>query len=268
MSNKNIDFEGITKQVVNLCQSVGQMIHGELAGLSESDVEYKGTHNLVTYVDKKAEALLIKELSRILPGTGFIAEEDDRLKRSEQFNWIIDPLDGTTNFIHKIPLFSISIALTEGTETRLGVVYEINLKEAFYAWQGGPASLNGKPIRVSKTPVLDKSLLATGFPYYDYSRLDAYLALFKDMMQNSRGVRRLGSAAVDLAYVAAGRFDIFYEYGLNPWDVAAGAFIVQQAGGKVTTFNGSNEFVFGKEIIASNKLIHNEFTNKLSTYFK
>ncbi len=268
MNYKNIDFEIITKQVVKLCQSVGQMIQGEIAGLSESDVEYKGRHNLVTYVDKKAEAFLIEELSKILPGTGFIAEEDDQLERSDQFNWIVDPLDGTTNFIHKIPLFSISIALTEGDKTRLGVVYEINLKEAFYAWENGPAKLNGKIIQVSKTPLLDQSLLATGFPYFDYSLLDAYLLLFKDMMQNSRGVRRLGSAAVDLAYVAAGRFDLFYEYGLNPWDVAAGAFIVQQAGGKVTTFNGKNNFLFGKEIIASNKLIHNEFMNKTSTYFK
>jgi myo-inositol-1(or 4)-monophosphatase len=239
-----------------------------LKALGENDVEYKGTHNLVTYVDKTAEKMLIERLRQLVPEAGFIAEEDDQLEQKTELNWIVDPLDGTTNFIHKIPLFSISIALTDGEITRLGVVYEINLKEAFYAWDNGPAMLNGKPIRVSNTKVLDKALLATGFPYYDYSKLDAYLMLFKDMMKYSRGVRRLGSAAVDLAYVAAGRFELFYEYGLNPWDVAAGAFIVQQAGGKITTFSGGKNFVFGKEIVASNQQVHLEFLAYLNRYFQ
>ncbi len=267
MINK-YDFQDITIKVVDLCRTTGQWIQNELAGLNEKDIEYKGTHNLVTYVDKTAENMLIEALQKLVPEAGFIAEEDDQLIRKKGFNWIVDPLDGTTNFIHKIPLFSISIALTEGDITRLGVVYEINLKEAFYAWDNGPAMLNGNLLKVSETHILDKALLATGFPYFDYSYLDAYLALFKDMMQNSRGVRRLGSAAVDLAYVAAGRFDLFYEYGLNPWDVAAGAFIVQQAGGQITTFSGNNDFVFGKEIVASNREVHQEFLQKIALYFK
>ena len=262
-----MNLEIITRQVVNLSKAVGQMIRDEVDKLDEHDVEYKGIHNLVTYVDKKSEAWLIAELKKILPEAGFIAEEDDKLARGSRFNWIVDPLDGTTNFIHKIPLYSISIALNDGDETILGVVYEINLKECFYAWKNGPALLNGKEIHVTDTDILDKSLIATGFPYYDYSLLDPYLALFKDLMQSSRGVRRLGSAAVDLAYTAAGRFELFYEYGLNPWDVAAGALIVRQAGGKITRFNGDDDYVFGKEIVASNQQVHNEFLQKLTQYF-
>jgi myo-inositol-1(or 4)-monophosphatase len=141
------------------------------------------------------------------------------------------------------------------------------MNECFYAWQGGPAFLNGKEIRVSDTGILDQALLATGFPYYDYSRLDNYLVLFKDLMQSSRGVRRLGSAAVDLAYVACGRFELFYEYGLNPWDVAAGVLIVERAGGRNTTFNGSDDFIFGREIVSSNDKVHDEFLVKAYTYF-
>ncbi len=262
-----MNLEMMTGQVANLAQAVGKMIREEMDKLEERDVEYKGVHNLVTYVDKKAEDILIAELKKILPKAGFIAEEDEKLPKGERYNWIVDPLDGTTNFIHKIPLYSISLALNDGDETILGVVYEINLKECFYAWKGSPAFLNGKKIHVTRTQILDKSLIATGFPYYDYSRLDPYLALFKDLMQSSRGVRRLGSAAVDLAYVAAGRFELFYEYGLNPWDVAAGALIVKQAGGRVTRFNGDGNFVFGKEIVASNALVHDEFIQKLSFYF-
>jgi myo-inositol-1(or 4)-monophosphatase len=262
-----MNLELMTQQTADLSQAVGQMIRSEVDKLEENDVEYKGVHNLVTYVDKKAEDILVKELKMILPEAGFIAEEDANLEKGKRFNWIVDPLDGTTNFIHKIPLYSISLALNDGDETILGVVYEINLQECFCAWKGGPALLNNKPIRVTDTAILDKSLIATGFPYYDYSKLDPYLALFKDLMKSSRGVRRLGSAAVDLAYVAAGRFDLFYEYGLNPWDVAAGALIVKQAGGTVSRFNGDDQYLFGKEIVASNRRVHPEFMEKLKRYF-
>ncbi len=258
----------ITKQVVNLTKAVGYFIRQEAEKFSEKDVEVKGEHNFVTYVDKTAENMLIKELKKMLPEAGFIAEEEQDLERGDRFNWIVDPLDGTTNFIHSVPLYSISIALTDRDEIIAGVVYEINLQEAFYAWKGSPAYLNGKEISVSDKQKVDDTLIATGFPYYDYSLLDKYLDLFKDLMKNSRGIRRLGSAAVDLAYVAAGRFDIFYEYGLNPWDVAAGALIVQQAGGKVSDFNNDNNFLFGKEIVASNGKVHQEFVDKLQHYFK
>ncbi len=264
---KKMKLDILTKQVVNLSRGVGKFITQEATKFSEKDIEVKGEHNFVSYVDKTAEKMLVQELTKILPEAGFIAEENQSLQRADHFNWIVDPLDGTTNFIHGVPLFSISVALTDGDEIILGVVYEINLEEAFYAWKGGPAFLNGKEIKVSESPDLDSSLIATGFPYYDYSLLDAYLELFKNLMKTSHGVRRLGSAAVDLAYVAAGRYDIFYEYGLNPWDVAAGALIVKQAGGRVTDFKGEDDYLFGKKIVASNSKTHDEFLKKLNNYF-
>ena len=257
----------ITKQVVNLSKEVGQYIKQEVDKLQNSDIEVKGINNLVTYVDKQSEKIIVTELAKLIPEAGFIAEENASLKKAERYNWIIDPLDGTTNFIHGLPPFAISIALMDGDEVIIGVVFEINLNECFYAWKNGPAFLNGKEIRVSKTEKLDRSLIATGFPYYDYSKLTKYMDLLSDLMQSSHGVRRLGSAAVDLAYVACGRFELFYEYGLQPWDVAAGVLIVKQAGGSVSDFSGKKDYIFGGEIIASNKLTHNEFNNKLIVCF-
>lgn len=262
-----MNLENITRQVIALATDARQFILQEVNKVKEADVEYKGIHNLVTYVDKKTEEILVEGLKKIFPEAGFIAEENDQLKKGERYNWIVDPLDGTTNFIHKIPIFCISIALSEGDEIVSGVVYELNLDECFYAWKGSPAFMNEKEIHVSGMGVMDQSLIATGFPYYDYSKLDPYLDLFKDLLKNSRGIRRMGSAALDLAYVACGRFELFYEYGLNPWDVAAGALIVQQAGGKVTAFHGENNYLFGKEIVASNTKIHNEFMGALNRYF-
>jgi myo-inositol-1(or 4)-monophosphatase len=176
-------------------------------------------------------------------------------------------LDGTTNFIHGLAPFCTSIALKRNDEIILGVISEPNLKETFYAWVGSQAFLNGKPITVSDTDKLDNALLATGFPYYDYSRLENYMQVFEWCMRNSRGVRRLGSAAMDLAYVACGRMDGFYEYGLKPWDVAAGSFIVQQAGGKISDFSGDNNFLFGQEIIAFNGKLHDEFVEVMGSFF-
>lgn len=260
-------LELITKQVVNLSKAVGHFIKQEVNKLEASDIEEKGIHNLVTYVDKESEKLLVKELGLILPEAGFIAEEDSSLKMSERYNWVIDPLDGTTNFIHRIPVYAISIALMDKDEVIIGIVYEINLNECFYAWKNSPAFLNGTEIHVSKTDNLNNSLIATGFPYYDYSLLKPYLKLLEELMKSTRGIRRLGSAAVDLAYVACGRFDLFYEYGLQSWDVAAGTLIVKQAGGRVSDFNGKNSFIFGKQLIASNSLTHNEFTDKVNLFF-
>ena len=257
----------ITNQVCNLSRAIGAFIKEELTKFDQNDIQVKGEHDFVTYVDKTAESRIIDELSKIIPEAGFIAEESPEKKQKEQFNWVIDPLDGTTNFIHGIPLFCISIALMHKNEVISGVIYEINQDECFYAWQDSPAYLNTKEIKVSETHDLDNSLLATGFPYYDYSKLDPYLELFKDFMQHTRGVRRLGSAAADLAYVACGRFDGFYEYGLKPWDVAAGSLIIQQAGGVNMDFSGDKNYIFGKEIVSSNNNIQTEFINTIKKYF-
>jgi myo-inositol-1(or 4)-monophosphatase len=162
----------------------------------------------------------------------------------------------------------VSIGLVHGNRPVLGVVYEVNLDECFYSWEGAPAYLNGNTIGVSKAAFVKDSLIATGFPYIDFKRMTPFLESFEFFMQNSHGLRRLGSAAIDLAYVACGRLDAFYEYGLSPWDVAAGAFLVSQAGGKVCDFNGGNDFLFGGELIASNAGIFDEFRSIVSKYMQ
>jgi len=252
-----MNLEKLTTQVCSLVIETGDIIHREVKQLKAKDIETKSLHNFVTYVDKSSEELLVNRLSGLLPGSGFIAEENDSLPSGE-FTWVVDPLDGTTNFIHGVPIYSISIGLLQGTDVLLGVVYEINHKECFHTWKSGPSFLNREPIKVSPTKKLTDSLLATGFPYYDYGRLDEYLDLFRYLMQNSRGIRRLGSAAADLAYVACGRFDGFYEYGLSPWDVCAGTLLVKNAGGRVSDFRGDQNYIFGKEILATNSSIHIE----------
>ncbi len=261
-----MNLEVISKQAINLIKSVGFFIHDELKKISAADIEAKGFNDFVTYVDKEAEQRLINELKKIIPQAGFIVEEDQTQKRSSEFNWIIDPLDGTTNFIHALPVYSISVALSYQNEIILGIVYELNTKECFHAIKDKPAFLNDTEISVSKTEKLKNSFVATGFPYNDFTKLEAYVSFLKTLMQRTTGIRRLGSAAVDLAYVACGRFDVFYEYGLKPWDVAAGSFIVQQAGGKVTDFEGKDNFIFGREIIASNLLLHTPFYNELKKH--
>ncbi|MAY83671.1 MAG: inositol monophosphatase [Flavobacteriales bacterium] len=222
-------------------------------------MEEKSLNSLVSYVDKTAEQMIVETLSELLPEAGFIAEEGTSDKVGDQYNWIIDPLDGTTNFLHGLPVYAVSIALQfqdededEDGDIVLGVVYEVNRDECFYSWKGGKAFLNNEEISVSKESNVKDSLFATGFPYYDYERIDSYFEVLKHLAQNSRGVRRMGSAAVDLAYVACGRFGAFFEYSLHPWDVAAGAFIVQQAGGEVFDFKGGDNWLHGKEILATN----------------
>jgi myo-inositol-1(or 4)-monophosphatase len=261
-----MNLEKLTLQVCDLARETGKFLKQEIDRLKSSDVEIKGDNNFVTFVDRTSEEKIIERLSEILPCSGFIAEEDPSLLRSD-LTWVIDPLDGTTNFIHGVPLYCISIALMEKEEVILGVVYEVNLNECFYSWKGAGTFLNGKPIQVSRTSSLKDSLFATGFPYYDYDRLDSYMNLLRFMMKYSHGLRRLGSAAADLAYVACGRYDGFYEYGLSPWDVAAGSLIVQNAGGKVSDFKGGDNFIFGKEIIATNDLVFLEFLKKVREIF-
>jgi myo-inositol-1(or 4)-monophosphatase len=261
-----MELERLTNSVVKLSQEVANFIHNQSKLFKTSDVEEKGAHDLVSYVDRTAEEMILKGLASIFPEAGFLAEESGK-NLAEIYNWIVDPLDGTTNFVHGIPLYAISIALQQNQETIAGVVLEVNLNECFYAWKSGPAYLNGKQIQVSKTTRLTDSLIATGFPYADFSKMNAYLGLFNELMRTTRGLRRLGSAAVDLAYVACGRFDVFYEYGLKPWDMAAGAFIVEQAGGKLSGFDGSQGVVFGKDIIASNGLTHDEMLKITGKYF-
>jgi myo-inositol-1(or 4)-monophosphatase len=263
-----MDYEKLCDKVLTVSRLTGNFIRKESLDFNESKIELKGLNDLVSYVDKEAEEQLVSNLSQLLPEAGFITEEKTINKTGEIYNWIIDPLDGTTNFIHGVPTYSVSIALYEEDKPVLGVVYEINRGELFYSYKDGPAFLNNNVITVSKRNSLADSLLATGFPYYKFDKLEQYMQLFAEMMQRCHGLRRIGSAAVDLAYVACGRFDAFFEYNLNSWDIAAGAFIVQQAGGKIMNFSGGSEFIEQREILATNGLIDKEVLEAIKRHFK
>jgi myo-inositol-1(or 4)-monophosphatase len=230
-------------------------------------VEHKGFNDLVSYVDKEAEKQLVAQLQAIFPEAGFITEEGTNTTRGEVYNWVIDPLDGTTNFIHGLPVFAVSIGFMEQDEVVLGVVYEVNRKESFYAYKGGGAFCNGVALQVSKAPNLAASLISTGFPYYQFDLIDRYLDIMKSLMQKTHGLRRLGSAAVDLCYVAAGRSEGYFEYNLNSYDVAAGIILVQEAGGKVTDFEGGKDYIFGRHVIATNHSIHEELIGVIAAHW-
>ncbi|UKJ06058.1 inositol monophosphatase family protein [Solitalea lacus] len=262
-----IDLENIFLAVKEITLETGAFIRNERKKFNVDKIEYKGLNNLVSYVDKKSEEMLVEALQTILPEAGFVTEEETINKHGEVYNWIVDPLDGTTNFIHGIPNYSISIALHENDQPVLGVVYEVNLDELFYSWKGEKAYLNGKVITVSANKTLGDSLLATGFPYYDFEKAEQYLQTFKELMQLTHGLRRIGSAAVDLAYVACGRFDGYFEYNLNAYDVAAGAYLVKQAGGTITNFSGGNEYINSREIIAGNGYTGNEILKIAQNHF-
>jgi myo-inositol-1(or 4)-monophosphatase len=263
-----MNYEALCHEVIALSKEVGQFMKEENKKIRTGDVESKEHFNsLVTYVDKTVEEKVIAKLSTLIEDAGFIAEEGTSSKIGEKYNWIIDPLDGTTNFIHGLPIYCVSIALQEDDEIVLGVIFEPNMNECFYAWKGSKAYLNGEVISVSSAKRMEDSLLATGFPYWDFNRMDAYLRILKDFTARTRGIRRIGSAAVDLAYVACGRFEAFYEYSLKPWDIAAGAFIIEQAGGVVTDFQGNRDLVSGKEILAANPHIHPELQQKIESEF-
>ena len=263
-----MELSTLCKDVISLTKEVGDFIRGEALVFDRENVEYKGLHDMVSYVDKTAELNLVKGLSALLPEAGFVTEEKTRTVRGEKYNWIIDPLDGTTNFIHGIPTFSISIALQCDSELVLGVVYEINRDECFWAWKNGGAYLDGKRISVSKALHIENTLLATGYHYYEFQKLDAYLALLKELMKRCHGIRRIGSAAIDLAYVACGRFDGYFEYNLNSYDVAAGIVLVQEAGGQVFDFEGGNESISRREMIATNGFISDELLRVIKENFK
>lgn len=247
--------------------STGTFIREERGKVKNNAIEIKSLNSLVSYVDKEAEKKLVAGLSKLLPEATFLTEEETVVQEEGDLRWIIDPLDGTTNFLHQIPVFSVSVALQQKGQTVLGIVYEINQAECFYAWKGGGAFMNGQPIHVSKNPRLADALTATGFPYYRYDKMAAYMQVLQHFMQHTRGIRRLGSAAVDLVYVACGRFDFFYEYSLNAWDVAGGAFIVQEAGGVVSDFQGGDNYLFGQELIAAGKNLYPEVLNVVKAEF-
>lgn len=261
------DLASLLNQTIAVAARAAAFIAGERSQFSYQNVEVKGLNDLVSYVDKISEKLIVEGLAAILPEAGFIVEENTAQGR-KAYNWIVDPLDGTTNFVHGIPCYAVSIALEHQGRILLGVVYEVSRNECFCAYQGGGALMNGQPIRVSARAQLSESLIATGFPIYNFSRLDAYLKTLAHLMEGTHGIRRIGAAAADLCYLACGRVDAFFEYNLNAWDVAAGALIVQEAGGTVSDFEGGGNWLFGKEICCTNGLLQAEFGGLIKGQFK
>jgi myo-inositol-1(or 4)-monophosphatase len=222
---------------------------------TEHAITYKGEVDLVTEVDTEAERVIREELLGTFPTHGMLAEEGGELAGEEGARWIVDPLDGTTNYAHGLSIFCVSIALERAGEVVLGVVHDPMGEETFVAERGRGATLNGEPIRVSSTDEPIRALIATGFPY-DRAELPEALELFGRLAASTRGMRRLGSAALDLCYVASGRIDGYYERGIWPWDLAAGSVIVEEAGGKLTNYRGDVLDLAGREIMASNGRLH------------
>jgi myo-inositol-1(or 4)-monophosphatase len=254
------------EQVVIVCREAGAFIKSAHGQVTNEEIIEKGHNSLVSYVDTGSEEILVKGLQALLPDSSFLTEEKTVAQEHSKLRWIIDPLDGTTNFLHQIPVYAVSVALEVDGEIVLGVVYEVNADEAFYAAKGHGAFLDGHSLKV-KAAHMDQALIATGFPYYDYDKTQQYLTALRKCMEMSRGVRRLGAAAVDLAYVACGRFDAFFEYSLAPWDVAAGALLVKEAGGFVEDFSGGQDWLFGRSIVAGSQVIRKEITELVSHAF-
>jgi myo-inositol-1(or 4)-monophosphatase len=229
------------------------------------DVQYKGRHDIVTKADVASEEEIISVIKESFPDDVILAEETaNKDTLTNQRTWIIDPIDGTTNFTHGYPTYCVSIALYENKEAIIGIVLEVTSQELFTAEKGKGAYLNGEKLTVSNYKKAHEALLGTGFPYRDLDLVDEYLDLFKVFMHETQGVRRPGSAAYDLCAVAAGRFDGFYEYSLSPWDVAAGALIIREAGGLVTDWQGGDNWLFGQRIVTGNPIIHSYVLRRIN----
>lgn len=259
-------LQEICSEVKNISEETARFIKSQVGLVTSTDIEAKAKNSLVSYVDKQAESMLVAKLSTLIPNPGFITEEDTVVNSRAEYTWIIDPLDGTTNFLQGIPVFSVSVALARDGEIVVGCVVDIMQEQSYYAWKGGGAWVDGKPIHVSTTQLIEDSVLATGFPYYSPDRLHHLANLFHDVLLACRAIRRLGSAALDMTYVACGKFDGFYETDLNAWDVAAGTLLVREAGGVVTDFEGNGDFVAQRKIIASNGPLHEPITEILSRH--
>jgi myo-inositol-1(or 4)-monophosphatase len=235
----------------------GEVIAGYQHRRGELDVQEKGTNELVTQVDVEAQRAIVASLEGAVDGAVFLAEEEELGDGTRPDRcWVIDPLDGTTNFTHGIPPWAVSVALVDRGRPVAGAVLDVSSGELFSAARGQGLTADGRPARVSSTPRLADSLLSTGFPYRDQRYADAYLEVLKPLMAGTRGVRRHGAAAVDLAWVAAGRFDGFFELNLSPWDVAAGILLIEEGGGRVTDFRGDPDPVFRPHLVATNGHLH------------
>jgi len=248
--------EGIDARIQAIVREVGAFTVDEFNKFEFDNVRYKSENDPFSFVDVQADEKLRAGCEALIPGAGFINEELAALKGENDWRWIIDPIDGTSNFTHGVPHYCISLALQYKEETLLGYIYQPVTHEMFRAEKGKGAWLNDKPIQSSKREEMRMALVSTGFPYAQEEWVRPYLEMIHKIMGYTHGLRRFGSAALDLAYVAAGRLDAFFEYNLKPWDVAAGSLIVREAGGTVSDFRGGENFLFGGEMLATNGFIH------------
>jgi myo-inositol-1(or 4)-monophosphatase len=252
-----IDLQQLTLNVCQVACQAGTYIRNERANFSVDRVERKHAHDYVSYVDKGSEQLIVRALRELLPEAGFITEEGSAGHTDEQYVWVVDPLDGTTNFIHGFAPYAVSIALCKGREIVVGVVYEIVSDECFYAWQGGGAFVNERPIQVG-TSAINDALLCLQLPYNS----DAYKPVISKLLNcfygNVGSIRMIGSAAIALCYVAAGRLDAYAERYIGQWDYMAGALIVKEAGGCVTNYAGEDYFMEGDSVVATNGVVHQD----------
>lgn len=262
MRNKNkesmLDLKSLTEQVREIALQAGAFLRQERIGFDRNRVEKKSAHDYVSYVDKESERRIVAQLTALLPEAGFIAEEGSGTLADETYCWLVDPLDGTTNFIHNNAPYCVSIALRNREELLIGVVYEVCRDELYWTYKGAPAYLNDREIHVSATSELDEAFIALGFPYNAQAYKPMAEHIVRECYGRVGGLRLQGAAAAELCYVAAGRFEARIEGWLGPWDIAAGTLILQNAGGKVTDFSGGNDFYSGREVLATNGLLHNE----------
>lgn len=260
-----MDLEKLTCAVCDVAKRAGLYIKEERKKFRQDLVESKHAHDYVSYVDKGSEALIVSALRKLLPQAGFITEEGSATYQDEQYCWVVDPLDGTTNFIHSYAPYCVSIALCQGRNILIGVVYEICADECYFAWKGGGAYLNGHRISVSQTP-FKEALVGVELPYNDKAYSGLAHHLIRCFYGNVGAIRMNGSAAMSLCYVAAGRLDGWIEKYIGQWDFMAGAMIIEEAGGRVSAFDGNEQFVGNNEIVASNNCFHQNLLDAIASF--
>lgn len=265
---KRMLTENQVLQIDNLIRETGKYIQSQAERVTAKDVHSKDLNSFVSYVDKEAEKKLVEGLEEIYSSCSFLTEEETVAQTQGNARWIIDPLDGTTNFLHGLPAYAVSVALEVNSDLVFGWVYHISADTLFFAKKNRGAFMNGLQIKVSASNRLADGLIATGFPYTDFTHQDAYMKLLAHLMPRCRGLRRWGSAAIDLAFTASGKFQGFYELGLSPWDVAAGALLVQEAGGLVTDFSGQDDFMGRRQILAAPAEFHAALKKEIQLFFK
>jgi myo-inositol-1(or 4)-monophosphatase len=255
------------KTAVSAARLAGDIILKNLGHLSTADIQTKQAFDFVTKVDRWSEAVIMQTIREKFPSHTFLAEETLKQEDTDNYRWIIDPLDGTTNYIHGYPMFSVSIALEYKRKIIVGVVFDPLKEELFHAVKGGGAFLNNRQTRVSRIALLERSLIATGFPFRAKEMIELYLTAFRQVFEKVSDLRRAGSAAIDLAYVAAGRFEGFFELKLSPWDIAAGSLLIQEAGGIITDFGGGIDYLSTGNVVAGNTFIQPEILEKVKEVF-